>query len=1122
MSRQSANMGVYHAGESVPFFRIPITPSSVRRRKLMEENCCVFEFINSTIIPFAIGDRIVDDYLGGTFYITEEQEPAVISDGGYKYRVQFNAPEFLWKNRIYCLTAYKAGVIRLTDSVFNFTDGLLNHVEEIVRNLYVFGFSVRFCIDGKTLYTYNPIANSFDESSALDLPCGPYDGVEKAEVITNKEYNGTDIYKAIHDLADAYSCEVWYDDDNNVLFFGRCKENGGNPISFNAADATKYINVASLSAQKNENEYANKIYVYGSTKNIPDTYRKELKLKADSFVTLNGVELVGNRTFNADPIATGSYNNLFVSFDAFPVTPGEKYTFLLSCGNDQTLACLIGCAYSTLNADYAQVLYRGNTTTPTEQTITIPTGVNYLFISSLKSVNPYFKRYNAVGFYDSNKPFSFEMIKGTGCAKRTKILSWNVESDYAYGNIGDVTPGDLVTIYHKPYEAISISYSLRNQNNVSVAKRTQKSVSSDKSTVCTYIVENNVTSLAIKTEEPSEHFSEKSEWVVEITHPATDVVLYFPDVYLSKSPFNTQWHMEVNESGEIVPASDQDNFYSCVFGPINVTPGQGTVIEWSQIWDEDFGVYFLINGKYVYSHSFSVYTTGNKFTIVPPTGATKMVFTAGVYSRFGPPSNPEFYVLSEREDVTIDGKFIHEGEDVSIDADAVLRKEINNNGDIIDSGSSEAYVVNKVHVEPNTIIDITFHPSETTAVTLHAVFYDANGSLLQIVDIGFVRNNGDKVSVNAPSNAASMALTGWGTYFWGVYSFTIEYWYSRFVFAINESPMPDWFEQGIQFRPTDESMNLLKVPSSYYDQSAGDVNSIRILGEPRLRLPLQNGEAVDYIPNEWVLPEKVESISEKIVEKVVFIEDVYPCCALRVSEVETQRGVMKEYELSDGSVVKYQGTRYSVKLMLITSDGDVEFPFNKDMLLSSAPLQLTFITPSEEMEYSDGEAHGDKINGYKLCGMSFGVEWDQTGQKFIIAWNNEYGAQLPNENLMPVVGDPVLLSGWNVKGMEQLGLIEIAERKLQSAAVDYLDAIEEEQFTFECNMMSDWAKRVGALPIGKNAAVCYGVGKTKVSRILGYEFKFDIPEDTPKYIIGETDVYSRLKRLEKELNIQNG
>ena len=42
-------------------------------------------------------------------------------------------------------------------------------------------------------------------------------------------------------------------------------------------------------------------------------------------------------------------------------------------------------------------------------------------------------------------------------------------------------------------------------------------------------------------------------------------------------------------------------------------------------------------------------------------------------------------------------------------------------------------------------------------------------------------------------------------------------------------------------------------------------------------------------------------------------------------------------------------------------------------------------------------------------------------------------------------------------------------------------------------------------------------GGSKTSRVLGYEYKLDMPYDTPTYIIGETDAYSRLKKIEKQL-----
>jgi hypothetical protein len=42
-------------------------------------------------------------------------------------------------------------------------------------------------------------------------------------------------------------------------------------------------------------------------------------------------------------------------------------------------------------------------------------------------------------------------------------------------------------------------------------------------------------------------------------------------------------------------------------------------------------------------------------------------------------------------------------------------------------------------------------------------------------------------------------------------------------------------------------------------------------------------------------------------------------------------------------------------------------------------------------------------------------------------------------------------------------------------------------------------------------------GGTKTSRIIGCEYKLDMPFDSPTYIIGETEAYSRLKQIEKQL-----
>ena len=42
-------------------------------------------------------------------------------------------------------------------------------------------------------------------------------------------------------------------------------------------------------------------------------------------------------------------------------------------------------------------------------------------------------------------------------------------------------------------------------------------------------------------------------------------------------------------------------------------------------------------------------------------------------------------------------------------------------------------------------------------------------------------------------------------------------------------------------------------------------------------------------------------------------------------------------------------------------------------------------------------------------------------------------------------------------------------------------------------------------------------GGTLTSRIIGYELKADIPIDTPIYIVGESEIKSRLKQIERKL-----
>ena len=121
-------------------------------------------------------------------------------------------------------------------------------------------------------------------------------------------------------------------------------------------------------------------------------------------------------------------------------------------------------------------------------------------------------------------------------------------------------------------------------------------------------------------------------------------------------------------------------------------------------------------------------------------------------------------------------------------------------------------------------------------------------------------------------------------------------------------------------------------------------------------------------------------------------------------------------------------------------------------------------------------------------------------------------------------------------------------------AFEYYAALRNGNFTFTAEMMSDWLfDLVGGLQLVtsdgnnvidsdnnnllvKNEHAVYAIpqlgqrvrvthaaltDRYKDTRIIGVELSLDKPYDTPKLTIGETEAYSRLKQIEKEITKLN-
>ena len=316
------------------------------------------------------------------------------------------------------------------------------------------------------------------------------------------------------------------------------------------------------------------------------------------------------------------------------------------------------------------------------------------------------------------------------------------------------------------------------------------------------------------------------------------------------------------------------------------------------------------------------------------------------------------------------------------------------------------------------------------------------------------------------------------------------------------------------------------VPLSYYT-SEYNVGTLSKVGERRIHLPL------DRYPNRYI-EANAPSNPEKMVELAVAFNDIYPRLDLVVSAVRTETRRTK-VDHDDGSVSYDNWLRYIIK---VTKADGSPFTFDTRYLLSGGErLKAHFLAP----------ATIPAASGALLAGMEFEAGFDNNTQEYTLVRNEDYGVMLPDATLRPQVGDRLFLTGWNPRTIAGLGLVDDAEAELATKAQEYLAAIEQGQFTFTCNMMSDYFfirslvrfKESRGLefddaagddfyvadildidmPIaGTRAKVIHAaLGGQKTSRVIGYEYKLDKPYDSPILTIGETEAFSRLKQIEKEL-----
>lgn len=222
-----------YSGSNALLYTTPINTGCRRRVQLMNEDSITVKFSDKTKMKFPVGTRI------GDFYITkEQQEKYNATTGGYDYELKFDAYYWLWANRL--LFYVMPGVTNAPkETSFKLTATIDVHAAVILRALNALGFT----------YNGSPFRVDTDEGFSTE-----------AKYIS---YANMSVLGGIQAIADAYECEWWV--VGNSIHFGKCNAIG-------EYDFTVGENVASITSDAKTTP-ANRLVVFGSTRNLPPNYR---------------------------------------------------------------------------------------------------------------------------------------------------------------------------------------------------------------------------------------------------------------------------------------------------------------------------------------------------------------------------------------------------------------------------------------------------------------------------------------------------------------------------------------------------------------------------------------------------------------------------------------------------------------------------------------------------------------------------------------------------------------------------------------------------------------------------------------------------------------------------------
>lgn len=243
--------------------------------------------------------------------------------------------------------------------------------------------------------------------------------------------------------------------------------------------------------------------------------------------------------------------------------------------------------------------------------------------------------------------------------------------------------------------------------------------------------------------------------------------------------------------------------------------------------------------------------------------------------------------------------------------------------------------------------------------------------------------------------------------------------------------------------------------------------------------------------------------ASEAVEAVVVNDDIYPRQNNFIDYISTYQDEIKDE--NDQPTGKMQ-TFYII--------GTSAFTFKEEMIIKGKELQVVFKSGLlNGMTFgATFRRRGEYVNGVQIEYDSFELVAEEQG-----------GTTLPNDILKPQKGDQWLLSGWDSTQIAGLNLISDAEDELLNYGKEYVKRTMVDDGTYTTTLMSHWVHEDMAMrsfDAGQRIALVNRAyfDVERLSRVIGYTIKLDLPYDAPQYTIGESVEQTRISAVESKVD----